>query len=72
MLQRLCYLMRNGWGEEVRKKGTPIVLDEGTDKDWARLILQRTSCVHNLSTIQDGGKEHIPSWKDRLCFASLL
>ena len=34
VLQRLYYLMRNGWAEEVSKKGTLIVLDEGTDKDW--------------------------------------
>ena len=34
VLQRLYYLMKNGWVEEVRKKEPPIVLDEGTDKEW--------------------------------------
>ena len=71
VLQRLYYLMRNGWTEEVSNVVIPLVF-EVLIRTGARLILQSTSCVHNLSTIPDGRKEHLPCWKDRSCFSSPL
>ena len=71
VLQRLYYLMRNGWTEEVSNV-VILLCFEVLIRIGARLILQSTSCVRNLSTIPDGRKGLLPCWKDRSCFSSLL
>ena len=71
VLQRLHYLMMNGWDRDVSLRETPTDLTETLIGAGPRPRSQRNSYAHNLSTTLHGRKEHFPNWKDRSWSLSL-
>lgn len=65
VLQRLHYLMRNGWDKDVSQREILPYLMGTLIGSRVRSRSPKNFCICNLSTTLYGKKEHLPNWKDR-------
>lgn len=66
VLQRLHYLMSNGWNKDVSQRDSLSDPTETLIGTGSRSRSQMNSCAHSLSMTLYGGKEHLRSWRGKL------
>ena len=71
VLQRLYYLMKNGWDKDVSQSEPLPALTWILIGIWSRSRSRRTSSANNWSTTLYGKKERPRSWRGRLWSSSL-